>query len=309
MDSWMDRIEYLVFAAGGVRGFMTVGALLVLEHVWGTFDHIKGAAGSSIGSLFALLMVLGCSASDTQSFILEQDMQAIWRSLEVWKLEKRFGLVDRQVLRRPVHRLLNTNGLVSNITFAQLRQATERDLVITTVNLNTRKLQVCSAHTTPDWQVAECITASMSIPIVFEPTLLSGHFHVDGGLLCGLPVQVFDMSKTLSIDYKVPESEEINGLTSYVSRALTLCVDMINTMNLQIIPEAYQKQRMVLDSGELLSVDFDIKFESKVGLIENGVKQASVFLLAHSDGEHVDKLKQMLGIVLVSQLLLRHLDV
>ena len=60
-------IENLVFAGGGLKGFIHIGALQVLEEN-SILTKCKRFCGASIGSFFALLLCIGIRVVDIERF-------------------------------------------------------------------------------------------------------------------------------------------------------------------------------------------------------------------------------------------------
>ena len=83
------------------------------------------------------------------------------------------------------------------------------DLVITGTNVSKNRTAYFSVGYTPDFSVAEAISLSMSIPLLFKPALIDGDVHrsaspeynesyrglwVDGGMLNNYPLHAFDQT-------------------------------------------------------------------------------------------------------------------
>jgi predicted acylesterase/phospholipase RssA len=84
----------------------------------------------------------------------------------------------------------------SDVTFEQFFKLTKIDLVVTGVNVAAKRVGKWSQSITPDFPVADAVSISMNIPMLFKPVrwdVLEGSgFWVDGGLLNNLPLHLFD---------------------------------------------------------------------------------------------------------------------
>jgi NTE family protein len=85
----------------------------------------------------------------------------------------------------------------SNLSFEQLKNLTDVDLVVTGTNLTARSVEYFSSTTTPKFPVIDAVALSMTFPI-FKPVwvedtddVASGYW-VDGGFLNNLPIHAFD---------------------------------------------------------------------------------------------------------------------
>jgi len=86
------------------------------------------------------------------------------------------------------------------VTFAELEAAGGRPLRIIAANISTGKLVLFSAQLTPGMAVADAVAASICLPIVFEPWLVAGDLHLDGGLVSNLPAWAFDSERARDRD-------------------------------------------------------------------------------------------------------------
>lgn len=84
-------------------------------------------------------------------------------------------------------------------TFRDLRLR-GRPLRIVATNVDRRTLRLFSDKTTPDMAIADAVTASMAMPLVFKPQRIDGQRHVDGALVSNLPAWTFDEERELFPD-------------------------------------------------------------------------------------------------------------
>lgn len=99
-----------------------------------------------------------------------------------------------------IEKLLPPNKDFGRITLGELHNLAVKfpelhfpeDVVLTAVNLTTKKCVDFSWRTHPDLEFAVAARASSSIPIVFEPVLINGDYYADGGLLNNFPIHELD---------------------------------------------------------------------------------------------------------------------
>jgi predicted acylesterase/phospholipase RssA len=90
----------------------------------------------------------------------------------------------------------------SDMTFEQFHKLTKIDLAFTGVNVTTKRLGRWSRSTTPKFPIADAVSISMNIPLLFKPVRVDQSpstqavsatgFWVDGGVLNNLPLHLFD---------------------------------------------------------------------------------------------------------------------
>lgn len=211
-----SSIENLTFEGGGAKGYCYIGALQVLEDE-GIYPHnIRRVAGTSVGSMFALLAATGCSTQ----YMLEK-VPADFESVAKDGSGGQFSSFARAARKRGMHpgqKLYDFLGSIledttghADITFMQLYERCGRELCIPVTNVTRMMTEYCHIKTTPNMPVRVATRMSMSLPVMLQPiNLITGldrilnpepEVYVDGGLLCNNPVHVFD-GWWLSLDSK-----------------------------------------------------------------------------------------------------------
>ncbi len=193
-------IRYAVFAGGGINGAVTFGSWLFMERLFAIagmsmHDRMLGAAGTSMGSLLALCVLIGVPLLSV--FAKLSTIARSMKDKEV-SLKNAFlmsGVCDLDDVRKVLSDLLIGKGLPETLTFGELKVCTGRELVIVVNEVRTASLVILSASAHPDANVIDAIIASMSLPIIFKPVTIRGVFpslyFSDGGLLLNFPWDIF----------------------------------------------------------------------------------------------------------------------
>jgi predicted acylesterase/phospholipase RssA len=200
--------ENLTFEGGGAKGYAYIGVLQSLEHE-GIYPHqIKRVAGTSVGSLFAVLAALGCPTDYILS-IVPKDFQGLTkdgtggRFRSYLRIARTRGMHPGQRLYEFLGQILRERAESSDITFFELHARFGRELCIPITNVTRMMTEYCHLKTTPNMPVRLAARMSMSLPVLLEPVTVSGRVqpgddvaaqdvYIDGGLLCNNPVHVFD---------------------------------------------------------------------------------------------------------------------
>jgi predicted acylesterase/phospholipase RssA/Ca2+-binding EF-hand superfamily protein len=200
--------ENLTFEGGGAKGYAYIGALQCLEREGVYPSRIRRVAGTSVGSLFAVLASLGCS-TDYMLSIVPKDFQGLAKDGTGGRVRS-YVRVARARGMHPGQRLYDFLGSIladkagnSDITFQQLHAMFGRELCIPITNVTRMMTEYCHLKTTPTMPVRLAARISMSLPVLLEPVtmatrrqksdgLVAGDVYVDGGLLCNNPLHVFD---------------------------------------------------------------------------------------------------------------------
>ena len=86
------------------------------------------------------------------------------------------------------------------VSFTEFMQLGGRSLKIVAANVDTGKLVLFSAETTPLVAVADAVAASICIPVVFGAWQVGSDRHFDGGLVSNLPAWAFDNERARDRD-------------------------------------------------------------------------------------------------------------
>ncbi len=195
----MKRKLGIALAGGGIRAYVQIGVLKVLEEKDIKIDCI---AGTSMGSIIAALTAAGAKSEQL--------------TMAMFELEKQFA--DRKVFLRPNLRVLpfaknKLDGFVDADTFESMIQEQFEKfdvnkisdlkmlIAITAVDLVSGKLVVFTNVPNrfindndkiiiSDGLITQAVRASCSFPIVFSTKKYEKMQLVDGGVKMNLPVQL-----------------------------------------------------------------------------------------------------------------------
>lgn len=157
----------LVLSGGGARGFAHAGALKALEEM-GIKPDIM--AGVSAGSVVTAMYCSGMKPDE----ILKAFADAKFTDFaEIGVPKEGFFSMDgfKKFLRK-------------HISFKDIK-----DLPLPAIICAT-DLDTYSRAAFYEGDIAECVSASCSIPIVFRPVVINGTTYVDGGVTANLPAWV-----------------------------------------------------------------------------------------------------------------------
>ncbi len=191
-----------VLSGGGARGFAHLGFIEALNEN-GIYPDI--ISGTSAGALAGVLIADGYSPRDI---------------LKMLNLGSRLDFM-RPTL--PREGLLQISGIIK-ILNANLRAKSFEDLKIplyvAATDINNGKAVYFS-----EGDLIEKVTASMSIPVLFQPVVISNIQYLDGGITDNLPVTpVENICKKIVGSFVNPVGyvEKLTGLISIAERTFML---------------------------------------------------------------------------------------
>jgi NTE family protein len=206
----------LVFEGGGVRGLAYAGAIKALDER-GVLSTIERTAGTSAGSIAALLISVGYNSTEIDS---------IMRGLNVEKfndgggmligglnrMKNDYGYYKGTAFEKWIGKLIEEKTGNDSLTFYELHQLnntskhTFKDFYCTGTNITAQRVEIFSYTTTPDLPLKTGVRISCAIPLYYEPVCLDSsgriakkkipgyqyQIYVDGGMMANYPITIFD---------------------------------------------------------------------------------------------------------------------
>src|SRR5690625_1576211 len=255
-----------VLSGGGTRYSCHIGILQALHELNFRFRHIVGVScGSIVASLYA----------------------AGWPLDKIHELGRATDL--RQFRNTSFTRLLRHGGLSDGNAFEewmdhQLEQRCFRDLSVDlhvlATDIRAAGPVVFNRELTPDVRISRAVRYSMSIPLLFSFKTFENHIMTDGVILSedalhrdwsatGLPVVCFRLKsngarKPIATNRYLPVVSYVQMLTETFMQAVSR----------EYVHADYWQKTIVVDTGDISSVSFDMTAEQKLELYDIGYRTA-----------------------------------
>lgn len=166
----------VAFSGGGARGFAHAGALKALEEAGIRPDIV---AGVSAGSVVAVMYAAGIRPDD------------------MIKIFQHTGFTQMVGFQLGGGGLFSIDKFAAKILNAIAPAKNIEDLAIP-VRISATDLDSAETFVFDSGPIGPRLRASCSIPIIFKPVKIDGHYYVDGGVLQNLPARVIrDECETL----------------------------------------------------------------------------------------------------------------
>ena len=190
-------IKNLIISGGGFKGFSIIGALSALDkfHI---LDVIEKYIGSSIGSIFALLISMKYNHSDLYDFILNFEYEKI-SDVKILNFFDNYGLETGDKIMLLIKKLILKKCGKPTMTFKEHFDLFKTALIVNSVCINDSNVVYFSYFTHPDMQIIDAIRASISIPILFTPMKIDNKYYIDGGLIDNFSIHMYPPECSLGI--------------------------------------------------------------------------------------------------------------
>jgi NTE family protein len=225
----------LVLGGGAAKGFAHIGVIKALEAHHITPDVIVGtSAGSVVGALYAA----GYNGFDLQRIALSMDETTV----RDWVLPNR-GFIRGNALQRFV------NEAVQNRPIEQLN----RTLAVVATDLQSGEPMVFRAGNT-----GAAVTASSSVPGIFQPVKIGDREYVDGGLVSPVPVKV---ARDLGADIVIAVDISDRPMLSRLRDTIDVLLQTFTIMGRTIARQELVTADVVIspDISQLTSTNFESK--------------------------------------------------
>lgn len=272
-----------IFGGGAIRGIAYIGALQALEELELKIDTL---AGSSVGSIVATLVAVGYSPDEISDIFMQVNFE-LFRDIH-FGLNKDFAISKGNVFTDWIRDLIEKKfygddyikGQNKSVLFGNI----DRNLVLITTDLNTFKPYEFSTFETPDFEIAEAVRISCSMPGLMVPIEMNNKKLVDGDLMKGIPL--WKLSKNLNnpknriIEFRL-EGDNVgnNGNAFEFLNSIYSCMTSVSTDFIMDCFGNNDKYDYVkITTGDLIVIDFNIPQKTRNKLIEIGYNDSLKYL-------------------------------
>lgn len=264
-----------LFGGGAIRGAAYVGTMRAMEELGISPETL---AGSSVGSLIAGLIAVGYTAEEAKDVFIKFNFE-IFRDVQL-SLGPKFGLSKgelfldwiRDLIERKFYGEKYQKGSHKAVTFKDI----EKNLVIITTDLSSFECKEFSRYETPDFEIAVAIRISCSMPGLMQSYDYNNRILVDGDLQKSWPM--WKLSPNLRtaneriLEFRLEGDFEGNDKNTieYVNSLYAFTTSMATTFIIDIYGQKDMFDYIVINTGDINIVDFNMSEEKKLNLMQIG---------------------------------------
>ena len=259
-----------IFSGGGTRLTVHIGVFDALQKLDIQFQHMVGVSG---GSIVAALFCCGVPLPKIKRLAMDTDFKK-FKGFSLFRLLRQGGLSSGDQFEAWMDKQLQ------GLTFSDI----EKDLHILATDVNGGGPVVFSRKTSPDLKISKAVRFSMSIPLFFSFQSYKEHVLVDGAILSedalyqdwagdGSPVMCFKLKSDHVTDPNFKKSWL--PLRQYV---MMLIRTFMTAMSREYVHAEYWRNTIIINTGKLSPVDFNITALQKEELYNIGFNTAFEFV-------------------------------
>lgn len=259
-----------IFSGGGTKLSAHIGILDAINTLGIEFQHIVGVSG---GSIVAALYSSGMPLEEIRQLAMDTDFKK-FRGFSLITLIFHGGLSSGDAFERWIDEKLE----------GKLFEQIDNDLHILATDVNGGGPIVFNKQNSPKLKVSKAVRFSMSIPLFFSFQSYKDHILVDGAILSedalfkdwagdGTKVICFRLKSDQVTDKKFKKSWL--PIRQYV---MMLIRTFMTAMSREYVHDNYWKNTIIVNTGKLSPVDFNISVEEKEALYRVGYQTALEFI-------------------------------
>lgn len=278
-----------LFGGGAIRGLAYVGAIRALEELNIEFDII---GGSSVGAIFATLLACGYKSYELENLFMKVNFE-LFKDIHLG-FGKGLALSKGGIFVDWLNELISQKydgKKKENLNFEDL----EKSLVIITTNLKTFKTQEFSQNVTPDFEIANAIRISSSMPGLLPPFKYNGADLVDGDLQKASPMwrlsETLNSSESRILEFRLEGecSPEDKNPLAFINTIYSCVTDVATDFVTDIYGQNDRFDCLRLNTGGIFFADFNLDKDSRRKLINSGYEQTMKYFK-----EYLPKKKEVL---------------
>lgn len=262
-----------LFGGGAIRGLAYVGTIRALEELNVEYDII---GGSSVGSIFATLLACGYKSYELENLFMKVNFE-LFKDIHLG-FGKGIALSKGGIFVDWLNELITQKSDFKgkkHLTFKDL----EQDLVVITTNLKKFNTQEFSKFETPDFEIADAIRISSSMPGLMPPFKFNGADLVDGDLQKASPMwklaETLNNSESRILEFRLEGdcSNEAKNPISFINTIYSCITDVATDFVTEIYGQNDRYDCVRLNTGGIFFADFNLNKDARRKLMESGYEQ------------------------------------
>ena len=263
-------LEGLVLEGGGVLGISYIGALkeLIKNGI-----QFKAFIGSSIGSVFALLMACRADFDFIEKYVSDLDIKTLIDDPNIftitYRLLYKFGYHSTINLRKQLQLLIKKITDKDDLTFIDVQNIYSSHLAITSFSLEMGKTTIFNPIDTPNMSVIDACIHSCNVPLFF-----TCNGYIDGGIKDNYPISYMDnllgpgKSLGLILTQKNPKYIQPKNFYTFIKYVAEIIFDQAFKLHIRTLDMKNTIKITVSDNISFLN--FEISEKEKTELINDG---------------------------------------
>lgn len=269
-----NPLKYTCLLGGGaIRGMAYIGTFRALEELNIEYDII---GGSSVGSIMATLLACGYKSYELENIFMKVNFD-LFKDIHLG-IGKDFALSKGEIFQDWLNELLlkkMTNVKGRKPLFKDL----DKKLVIITTDIKNFRTQEFSVDVTPDFEIAQAIKISSTMPGFMAPYKYNNCYLVDGDLQKASPMwrlsDTLKNSESRILEFRLEGaySEDNKNPISFINTIYSCVTDVATDFVTELYGKNDRYDYININTGDVFFADFNLNKTERRKLIDIGYKK------------------------------------
>lgn len=267
---------FCIFGGGAIRGLAYLGAMQAMQELGVT---IKAFAGSSVGAVFAAFASLDYTYDEFREIFNEVNFD-LFRDVR-FDLAKKFAISKgehflnwiRCGIEKKYYGEKYEKSKNEPVTFKDI----EKDFFVITTNINGCEPYIFSKYTTPDFEVAQAVRISTSLPGLLEPFEYDKKVLIDGDMMKSWPMwrvcEILCPKDSRIIEFRLEGGKywpDVKNSVEYLNAVFATLSNFATDYIMQTYQPKDKFDYVKIDTDHILPVQFTLPQEEREKLIQLG---------------------------------------
>lgn len=267
---------FCIFGGGAIRGLAYLGAMQAMQELG---ISIKAFAGSSVGAVFAAFASLDYTCEEFKELFNEVNFD-LFRDVQ-FDLAKKFAISKgeyflnwiRNGIEKKYYGYKYEKGKNAPVTFKDV----DKDVFVITTNINGCEPYVFSKYTTPDFEIAQAVRISTSLPGLLEPFEYGKNVLIDGDMMKSWPMwRVCDILRPYDcriIEFRLEGAKcwpRVKNSVEYLNAVFATLSNFATDYIMQTYQPKDKFDYVKIDTDHILPVQFTLPQSEREKLIVLG---------------------------------------
>lgn len=267
---------FCIFGGGAIRGLAYLGAMQAMQELGVT---IKAFAGSSVGAVFAAFASLDYTYDEFREIFNEVNFD-LFRDVR-FDLAKKFAISKgehflnwiRCGIEKKYYGEKYEKGKNEPVTFKDI----EKDFFVITTNINGCEPYIFSKYTTPDFEVAQAVRISTSLPGLLEPFEYDKKVLIDGDMMKSWPMwrvcEILCPKDSRIIEFRLEGGKywpDVKNSVEYLNAVFATLSNFATDYIMQTYQPKDKFDYVKIDTDHILPVQFTLPQDEREKLIQLG---------------------------------------
>lgn len=272
-----------IFGGGAVRGLAYVGAIKALKEL--NFN-VQTLVGSSVGAIVAGFLAVGYDADEINEMLNQVNFE-LFRDIH-FGLNKEFALSKGNIFTDWLRESIEKKYYGDNYKKGENPPVTFKDitknLIVLTTDLNTFTPVEFSNFETPDFEIANAIRISCSMPGLMTPVEKDEKRLVDGDLLKGMPLWMLSKhintqdSRILEFRLEGDTVSKDNNMLAFLNSIYSCMTSATTDFIMDTFGQNDRFDYIKITTGDVIVIDFNLSAQDRQMLIKSGYKDTMKYL-------------------------------